>query len=84
VVGEIDVLTSQGALQYKDGVSSAAAIIDQLQNKTIPFLQTPAATLVGNSAGAPQRVIDRVVGGATRNGYLVTNNFDTIVGLFKP
>lgn len=84
VVGEIDVLTSEGSIQFKDGVSSASAVITQLRDRTIPFLENPAVSFINNSAGAPQRVIDRVLNGVSRNGYLITDDIDTIAALMKP
>lgn len=84
VVGEIDVLTSQGSIQFKDGVSSAAQVLTQLRDKTIPFLKNPAVSFINNSGGAPQRVVDRILNGVSRNGYLITDDLDTIVALMKP
>jgi len=41
VVGEIDVLTSHAAIQYKHGSSSAHAILDQIQTRSKPFVDVP-------------------------------------------
>jgi hypothetical protein len=34
IVGEVDVLTDQAAIQYKHGASSANAVIDQIRTRT--------------------------------------------------
>jgi hypothetical protein len=78
VLGEVDVVTQNALIQYKDGASSAFEVIEQVTVKTEPYVHRPVVTFV-NSTG---RAGNRTVTGAGRH-VIVTNDFDALVELLK-
>ena len=79
VLGEVDVVTENALLQYKDGPSSARDVIEQVTRKTLPFVDRPVITFI-NSTG---KAGDRTVRFAAARGLIITNDFSTLVDVIK-
>ncbi|MBL7703903.1 MAG: RHS repeat-associated core domain-containing protein [Taibaiella sp.] len=81
IAGEIDVLTPNAAIQYKDGVSGAKKIIQQVTENTEPFLNMPVVTFVKGSAETAKATTRTV----QRAGpyVLVTNNMNLLINTIR-
>jgi RHS repeat-associated protein len=81
VVGEVDVLTTHAAIQYKNGASSGAAVMRQIEKKTEPYVDTPVAAFVRGANGT-EKGAQRTVRDAGRK-HLVTNDMDTLADAIR-
>ncbi|WP_315814931.1 RHS repeat-associated core domain-containing protein [Paraflavitalea speifideaquila] len=81
VVGEVDVLTTHAAIQYKNGGSSAAAITDQIQNKTEPYVTKPVIGFVEGANGTTKAAVRTVKNAGDK--VLVTNDIDLLAAVIK-
>ncbi|SOE98662.1 RHS repeat-associated core domain-containing protein [Burkholderia sp. OK233] len=85
-VGEIDVLTSQAAVQFKNGTSSAASITGQIRNKTEPYTTLPVVGFVNGVNSCDPRLAaaaTSTVQKSCRYGYLVTGSLSDVIALLK-
>jgi hypothetical protein len=78
-IGEVDIVTDNALIQYKDGSASAHEIIRQVRDRTEPYVNRPVIAFVNNTT----RAGERTVAGANRNGVMATNSFDALVALLK-
>lgn len=80
-LGEIDVITDKALIQYKNGSSSAAEVIEQVRVKTEPFVSNdkPVVVFINDTGKAGTRTVN----GAAWNGIYITNDFDTLVGAIR-
>lgn len=76
--GEVDVVTQEALIQFKNGVSSAHAAIDQVQLRTEPFVDRPVVVFINNRGPAGRKTVDKAKG-----KVLITNNMEELVGLIK-
>ena len=81
VVGEIDVLTDNAAIQYKHGASSGPAISKQISQNTEPFVTVPVVGFI-KGAGGRQRAAAVSV---RKSGYnhMVTDNLQDLIDVIK-
>jgi len=81
VVGEVDVLTRNAAIQYKNGASSADAITKQITEKTEPYIEKPVIGFIRGANGTTKGAV-RTVKNAGKN-HLVTNDIDLLADVLK-
>ncbi|BBA32864.1 Rhs family protein [Methylocaldum marinum] len=81
VVGEIDVLTANAAIQYKHGSSSAHAVLAQIQDRSKPFLDVPVVGFV-RGAGGKLNAAKRTVQAANKKEP-VTSDIEILVAVIK-
>jgi len=77
ILAEIDVITKNAVVQYKDGPRSAFAIITQVR-KIERFVDRPIVVFIKDTSKAGMRTV-RSVGGKVS----VTNDFDLLVSMIK-
>ena len=76
ILGEIDIVTPKGIIQYKSGVSSAHDVIEQVKMRTEPFVGgTTIYAFIDNTT----RAGNRTVAGARTHGVNAYNDFDQLV-----
>jgi RHS repeat-associated protein len=73
-LGEIDVVTENALIQYKDGYSSAFDIIEQVRENTEPFVSRTVVAFVNGR----NRDVSTVVQKAARHVW-VTNDFQVLL-----
>jgi len=78
ILGEIDVVTPNALIQFKNGASSAAAVIEQVVDKTEPFVTRTVVAFINDTGKAGARTVKNA-----GSRILITNNFDTLVGAIK-
>jgi hypothetical protein len=78
ILGEVDVVTEQALIQFKNGPSSARAVIDQVTTRTEPFVNRPVIAFINDTG----RAGERTVRGAGRH-ILVTNDFSLLVDVIR-
>ena len=78
VLGEIDVVTENALIQFKNGPSSAHAVIDQVALRTEPFVSRPVVTFINDTGRAGARTVN---GAGSR--VLITNDFSTLVEVLR-
>jgi RHS repeat-associated protein len=78
IVGEIDVVTEHALIQFKNGPSSAYAVIEQVTMHTEPYVSRPVVTFINDTGRAGERTVR---GAASK--ILVTNDFSTLVDVIK-
>ncbi|MGZ5909849.1 MAG: RHS repeat domain-containing protein, partial [Reyranella sp.] len=81
VVGEVDVLTTQAAIQYKNGASSAREVITQIEQKTEPYVDTPVVAFVKGANGTEKGAARTVRNAGSK--VPVTSDMDTLVGAIR-
>ena len=54
-LGEVDVVTENALIQYKNGPSSASDIIEQVQEKTEPYVDRPVVAFINDEGKAGNR-----------------------------
>lgn len=79
IVGEIDVVTKNALIQYKNGVSSANAVLTQVLDRTLPHVDRTVITFINDATRAGQRTVDAV----SRRGQLITNKIEDLIGAIK-
>jgi RHS repeat-associated protein len=78
VLGEIDVVTQNALIQFKNGPSSARAVIDQVTLRTEPFVSRPVITFINDAGRAGTRTVNGAGG-----RILITNDFATLVDVLR-
>ena len=81
IVGEIDVLTPNAALQYKHRSSSPKEVIAQITERTEPFLETPVIGFVMGADGKMAGAIRTVKKAGPH--IMVTNNINSLINVLK-
>ncbi len=76
--GEIDIVTDNALIQFKNGASSANAVIEQVTEKTEPFVTRPVIAFINDTGKAGSRTVK-----GAGDKILVTNDFDTLVSVIK-
>ena len=79
ILGEIDVVTENALIQYKNGASSANAVLTQVLDRTLPYVNKPVVTFINDVSRAGQRTVDAV----SRQGQLITNKIEDLIGAIK-
>ena len=78
ILGEIDVVTENALIQFKNGPSSAQKVIDQVTLRTEPFVSRPVITFINDAGRAGARTVS---GAGSR--VLVTNDFQTLIDMLR-
>ncbi len=78
LVGEVDVVTRTALIQYKDGASSAHAVIKQVLERTEPFVNRPVIAFINGKNKAAKRTVRRA-----GKHILVTNDFDLLLKILQ-
>lgn len=78
VLGEVDVVVENALIQFKNGSSSARAVIEQAMLRTEPFVSRPVITFINDSGRAGVRTVS---GAGSR--VLIKNDFQTLVDVLR-
>lgn len=78
VLGEVDVVTDNALIQFKNGSSSARAVIDQVTLRTEPFVNRPVITFINDAGRAGARTVS---GAGSR--IPITNDFAILVDVLR-
>jgi hypothetical protein len=80
-VGEIDVITENAVIQYKNGTPSAGSIITQQIERTIPYVNKPVITFINGKV--KDSAINSIINKVEYNNLLVTNDIKTLINVIK-
>lgn len=85
-VGEIDVLTSQGGVQFKNGSSAPDDITGQIRKDTEPYMTVPVIGFingVNSEKAGVRKASNRTVKYSCQNGFLVTGSLSDAIALLR-
>jgi hypothetical protein len=77
-LGEIDVITDNALIQYKNGVASAQDVLAQVLDRSEPFVSRPVITFINGTGRAAERTL---TGAGPR--IMITNDFDLLVDMLR-
>jgi len=75
---ESDAIWDLHPIQYKNGSSSAYEVINQVMQRTEPYVTRPVVAFINGAGRAAERTV-RLAG----RHILVTNDFDLLVNVIK-